>query len=124
VAAGASVAPPTAGGPSAAGGAASSAVAVRPPAGAPSGGGELSGKVVRRDNGGIVSGAIVVAVGPSGPLTATTDSQGNWRFAGLQAGSYTVVANVPNFVSQQVQTDIADGRPVGGVVIGVDPRTG
>ena len=78
--------------------------------------------MVRRDNGGIVSGAIVVAVGPSGPITATTDGQGNWRFAGLRAGSYTLVSNVPNFTSQQAQVEVVDGRPAT-VDIGVDPQS-
>jgi hypothetical protein len=96
---------------------------VRPPAGAPAGSVEISGRSVRGDTGGSVSGANVVAIGPSGTLTATSDPQGNWRFVGLQGGTYSLVATAPNFTSDPVQVDATDQQTVADMIISMTPQS-
>jgi hypothetical protein len=99
------------------------AAPARPPAGAPSGTAEIAGRTIRGDSGGAVAGAIVIAVGPSGPISTTSDEQGTWRFTGLQAGTYTIVGTVPSFSAEQIDVEAADSVPITDVVITLAPES-
>jgi TonB dependent receptor/Carboxypeptidase regulatory-like domain/TonB-dependent Receptor Plug Domain len=75
--------------------------AVAPAAAAPAASGALAGVVVRSD-GGPVDGATVVL---EGPLRAaqTTDAAGRFRFVGLPAGRYALLASKAGFAAARLE---------------------
>ena len=69
---------------------------------------QISGYVVRENNGAPVQGATVILSPPGifGKLqTATTDSNGEYRFQHVINGSYQIIASAKGFVTRTYQPD-------------------
>jgi Carboxypeptidase regulatory-like domain len=69
---------------------------------------QISGYVVRENNGAPTQGATVILSPPfiSGQLEATTtDSNGEYRFQHVRAGSYQIIASAKGFVTRTYQPD-------------------
>ena len=91
--------------------------------GQPGGGtGALAGRVTKTGTNEPLPGAAVVASGPSGPISTTTDAQGRWRFAELRGGRYVVMTTAPRHVAKQQQVDVPEGRAVENVNFSLDPE--
>jgi hypothetical protein len=69
---------------------------------------QISGYVVRENNGAPIQGATVILSPPGifGKLqTATTDSNGEYRFQHVMVGSYQIIASAKGFVTRTYQPD-------------------
>jgi hypothetical protein len=69
---------------------------------------QISGYVVRENNGGPIQGATVILSPPGifGKLqTATTDGNGEYRFQHVINGSYQIIASAKGFVTRTYQPD-------------------
>ena len=76
--------------------------------------GALFGRVVQRDGGAAIAGAVVAAVRVGAinaeRLIATADASGAWRLDGVPPGTYAVTAAAPGFVPARVpRVAIASG---------------
>lgn len=71
--------------------------------------GSLKGSVAD-DVGTPIAGAIIEAVGSMGPLSTTSDAQGNYRFPRVPAGDYTVTARVEGFLDAVTDTNVYLGE--------------
>jgi len=74
------------------------------PAFAQAGDGSLSGVISQTDNGAMLGGA-TVRIAETGQ-TATTDSQGAYRFGNLLAGTYTVIVDYLGFPQQSASVTV------------------
>lgn len=73
---------------------------------APRGTAALSGRIAEP-----VSGALVTLVSEGKERAAVQpDSQGNYRFAGLPAGRYTMEVSAPGYATDSLEFALADGR--------------
>jgi hypothetical protein len=69
---------------------------------------QISGYVVRENNGAPIQGATVILLPPSifgKPQTATTDSNGEYRFQHVINGSYQIIASAKGFITRTYQPD-------------------
>ncbi len=82
-----------------------SAIAWAGSAGAQTLTGTITGKITD-EQGGVLPGVTVTLTGKQGSQTQTTDARGEYRFIGLQPGSYTVKAELQGFRPKE-QPDIA-----------------
>jgi hypothetical protein len=57
--------------------------------------------VVKDEQGGAIPGALVSLVGKTGTKTATSGSDGSYRFLAVEPGTYTVQAQMPDFASRK-----------------------
>ena len=57
--------------------------------------GALGGQVTDSGDGAAVPGVGITVLGPDGPVTLTTDAQGNYFLDDLPAGDYTITATAP-----------------------------
>lgn len=57
-----------------------------------------------------LKGVEVTAIGHETRITKTTDAQGNYVFAGIEMGEYTVQASLANYAAQQVNVNVAVGQ--------------
>lgn len=75
-------------------------------------GGSITGTVTRRDTGGALSGATVTLTGGAGTTTqtATTGSNGVYRFDNLDRGSYRVAVDRDGFTSLTKSVTVTVGR--------------
>ena len=71
-------------------------LALAVPAAAQSLTGVITG-TVKDEQGGALPGASVTLTGKTGTKTATTDSEGNYRFAALDPGTYSVEISMSGF---------------------------
>ena len=83
------------------------ALAAEPGAVAAAPGGVLEGSVRASDGLGLPHVAVLIE-GPAGRLQVTTDAEGRFRFAGLEAGVYTASVDAPGFVLDGV-TEVSVG---------------
>jgi outer membrane receptor protein involved in Fe transport len=73
--------------------------------------GAISGRVVD-ENGGALPGATVTLTGKTGTRTATTDSEGAYRFVAVETGSYDLTAQVSGFSPRKEAVAMSIGRQV------------
>ncbi len=74
--------------------------------------GTIEGKVTD-EQGGVLPGATVTLTGPQGSQTTVTDGEGEFRFVGLNPGSYEVKAELSGFVARTTTgLDVSIGRTV------------
>ncbi len=84
---------------------------------------------VKDEQGGVLPGVTVTLTGKTGSRTAVTDTEGAYRFAGLDPGTYSVTAEISGFrpkrqdnvaVSMSRVADIHIVLGVGGVTENID----
>ena len=84
---------------------------------------------VKDEQGGVLPGVTVTLTGKTGSRTAVTDTEGDYRFAGLDPGTYSVTAEISGFrpkrqdnvaVSISRVADIHIVLGVGGVTENID----
>src|SRR6185437_11096811 len=71
--------------------------------------GSVTGKVVD-EQGAVLPGVVVTLTGKTGAKTQTTDSQGEYRFLGLEPGNYVVKAALQGFVAKEQTTTVSIGQ--------------
>ncbi len=86
-------------------------------------GGAISGTVTESGGEGPIGNMVVTALSNQGSsFTTQTADNGNYQFAGLPDGTYTITAGGGSFDSQTSQpVSIVDAQTVGGVNLALDP---
>lgn len=83
------------------------------------GGGSLSGFVRNPSNAPVVGATVTIVGGPSVGQTRTTSSSGQFSFAGLPGGTYTIEVRSVNFRPARVTVNV---RPGGGAFVTITLR--
>lgn len=66
---------------------------------------------VKDDQGGVLPGVTVTLLGKTGSRSTTTDAEGNFRFAAVDPGTYSVTAELSNFrPRRQDNVDVSIGK--------------
>src|SRR5262245_41082676 len=65
--------------------------------------GTVEGKVTD-PQGAVLPGVTVTLTGPRGPQSVVTDSEGIYRFVGVQPATYSLKSELAGFLAQEVQT--------------------